>query len=149
MALERLQKILAHAGVASRRKAEQLIEAGKVFVNGKVVRELGSKADLDEDVIQVEGRTIREEHDKVYYVLYKPAGCVTTLSDPEGRATIRTYLEGIPERVYPVGRLDYDVEGALIVTNDGALAFSMMHPRFGVRRTYLAKVHGVPRRDQI
>jgi len=149
MALERLQKILAHAGVASRRKAEQLIEAGKVFVNGKVVRELGSKADLDEDVIQVEGRTIREEHDKVYYVLYKPAGCVTTLSDPEGRATIRTYLEGIPERVYPVGRLDYDVEGALIVTNDGALAFSMMHPRFGVRRTYLAKVHGVPRREQI
>ena len=149
MALERLQKILAHAGVASRRKAEQLIEAGKVFVNGKVVRELGSKADLDEDVIQVEGRTIREEQDKVYYVLYKPAGCVTTLSDPEGRATIRTYLEGIPERVYPVGRLDYDVEGALIVTNDGTLAFSLMHPRFGVRRTYLAKVHGVPRREQI
>jgi 23S rRNA pseudouridine2605 synthase len=149
MALERLQKILAHAGVASRRKAEQLIEAGKVFVNGKVVRELGSKADLDEDVIQVEGRTIREEQDKVYYVLYKPAGCVTTLSDPEGRATIRTYLEEIPERVYPVGRLDYDVEGALIVTNDGALAFSLTHPRFGVRRTYLAKVHGVPRREQI
>jgi 23S rRNA pseudouridine2605 synthase len=149
MALERLQKILAHAGVASRRKAEELIEAGKVFVNGKVVRELGSKADLDEDVIQVEGRTIREEQDKVYFVLYKPAGCVTTLSDPQGRATIRTYLEGIPERVYPVGRLDYDVEGALIVTNDGALAFSMMHPRFGVRRTYLAKVHGVPRREQI
>jgi len=146
---ERLQKILAHAGVASRRKAEALIESGHVTVNGKVVRELGSKADIDEDVIQVDGRTIRETQEKVYYVLYKPAGCVTTLSDPENRPTIKTYLEHIPERVYPVGRLDYDVEGALIVTNDGDLAFSMMHPRFGVRRTYLAKVHGVPTREQI
>jgi 23S rRNA pseudouridine2605 synthase len=149
MALERLQKILAHAGVASRRKAEELIESGHVTVNGKVVRELGSKADLAEDVIQVDGRTVREEQDKVYYVLYKPVGCVTTLSDPEGRQTIKTYVEHIPERVYPVGRLDYDVEGALIVTNDGDLAFSMMHPRFGVRRTYLAKVHGVPKEEQI
>ncbi len=149
MSAERLQKILAHAGVASRRKAEALIESGHVTVNGKVVRELGSKADIDEDVIQVDGRTIRETQEKVYYVLYKPAGCVTTLSDPENRPTIKTYLEHIPERVYPVGRLDYDVEGALIVTNDGDLAFSMMHPRFGVRRTYLAKVHGVPTREQI
>src|SRR5438132_11404083 len=149
MSAERLQKILAHAGVASRRKAEALIESGHVTVNGKVVRELGSKADLDQDLIQVDGRTIRETQDKVYYVLYKPAGCVTTLSDPEGRPTIRTYLEHIPERVYPVGRLDYDVEGALIVSNDGELAFSMMHPRFGVRRTYLAKVHGVPQQEQV
>jgi len=149
MAAERLQKILAHAGVASRRKAETLIESGHVTVNGKVVRELGSKADIDEDVIRVDGRTSRETQDKVYYVLYKPAGCVTTLSDPEGRATVKAYLEHVPERVYPVGRLDYDVEGALIVTNDGDLAFSMMHPRFGVRRTYLAKVHGVPTREQI
>jgi 23S rRNA pseudouridine2605 synthase len=97
----------------------------------------------------VDGRTIRETQDKVYYVLYKPAGCVTTLSDPEKRPTIKTYLQDIPERVYPVGRLDYDVEGALIVTNDGDLAFSMMHPKFGVRRTYLAKVHGVPGPEQI
>jgi 23S rRNA pseudouridine2605 synthase len=149
MSQERLQKILAHAGVASRRKCEVLIEEGRVTVNGRVVRELGSKADLAEDVIQVDGQTVREEQDKVYYVLYKPAGCVTTLSDPEGRTTIKRYLEGIPERVYPVGRLDYDVEGALIVTNDGQLAFSMMHPRFGVRRTYLAKVHGVPEPAQI
>ena len=149
MGAERLQKILAHAGVASRRKAEELIESGHVTVNGKVVRELGSKADIDQDVIRVDGRTIRETQEKVYYVLYKPAGIVTTLSDPEGRATIKTYLEHVPERVYPVGRLDYDAEGALIVTNDGDLAFSMMHPRFGVRRTYLAKVHGVPTREQI
>src|SRR5436853_1293328 len=149
MALERLQKILAHAGVASRRKAEELIVAGKVQVNGKVVRELGSKADLDEDEIRVEGRRIAEEQEKVYYVLYKPAGSVTTLSDPEGRQTIKPYIQHIPERVYPVGRLDYDVEGALIITNDGDLAFSMMHPRFGVRRTYLAKVHGVPAAEQL
>ena len=147
--LERIQKILAHAGVASRRKAESLIEQGHVTVNGKIVRELGSKADLDEDVIQVDGRTIREEQDKVYYVLYKPAGVVTTLSDPEKRQTIKKYIEHIPERVYPVGRLDYDVEGALIVTNDGSLAHLLMHPRFGVRRTYLAKVHGVPTEDQV
>ena len=147
--LERLQKILAHAGVASRRKAETLIEDGHVTVNGKVIRELGSKANLDEDVIQVDGRTIREEQDKVYYVLYKPAGVVTTLSDPENRETIKKYIEHIPERVYPVGRLDYDVEGALIVTNDGDLAHLLMHPRFGVRRTYLAKVHGVPSEEQI
>ena len=149
MSAERLQKILAHAGVASRRKAEELIEKGQVSVNGRVVRELGSKADLDEDLITVDGRIIRETQDKVYYVLYKPAGCVTTLSDPENRPTIKAYLEEIPERVYPVGRLDYDVEGALIVTNDGDLAFSMMHPRFGVRRTYLAKVHGVPAAEQL
>jgi 23S rRNA pseudouridine2605 synthase len=149
MAAERLQKILAHAGVASRRKAETLIESGHVTVNGKVVRELGSKANIDEDLIQVDGRTIRETQDKVYYVLYKPAGCVTTLSDPEDRPTIKRYLEHVPERVYPVGRLDYDVEGALIVTNDGDLAFSMLHPKFGVRRTYLAKVHGVPSPEQI
>src|SRR5207237_6254467 len=101
------------------------------------------------DVIAVDGRTIREAEDQVHYVLYKPAGVVTTLNDPEGRETIRKYLEHIPERVYPVGRLDYDVEGALIVTNDGELAFQMMHPRFGVRRTYLAKVHGVPQAEQI
>src|SRR2546427_6576143 len=149
MGAERLQKILAHAGVASRRKAEELIETGHVSVNGKVIRELGSKADIEQDLIQVDGRTIRETQDKVYYVLYKPAGCVTTLSDPEDRPTIKTYLEHIPERVYPVGRLDYDVEGALIVTNDGALAFSIMHPRFGVRRTYLAKVHGMPAPGQL
>ena len=122
MSMERLQKILAHAGVASRRKSEELIEQGKVTVNGKIVRELGSKADLDQDVIAVDGRTIRETQDKVHYLLYKPAGVVTTLSDPEGRKTIKTYLEEISERVYPVGRLDYDVEGALIVTNDGDLA---------------------------
>lgn len=142
--LERLQKILAHAGVASRRKAEELIAAGRVELNGKPVRELGTKADLDSDLIRVDGKLIRETQDKVWFVLYKPAGCVTTLSDPEGRPTIARYLEGVSERVYPVGRLDYDVEGALLITNDGELAHQLMHPRFGVRRTYLAKISGHP-----
>jgi 23S rRNA pseudouridine2605 synthase len=146
---ERLQKILAHAGVASRRKAEQLIAEGRVELNGQTVRELGTKADARTDLIRVDGKLIAEAEDKVWFVLYKPAGCVTTLSDPEGRPTIAQYLKGIPERVYPVGRLDYDVEGALLVTNDGELAHQLMHPRFGVRRTYLAKVAGVPRPEQI
>jgi len=147
--LERLQKLLAHAGVASRRKAEELIAAGRVEVNGKVVLELGTKADAALDVIRVDGRTVAEPEDKVWLVLYKPAGCVTTLSDPEGRHTIKEYLRAVTERVYPVGRLDYDAEGALLVTNDGELAHQLMHPRFGVRRTYLAKVPGTPRPEQI
>src|SRR5437868_12125128 len=146
---ERLQRIRAHAGVASRRKAEQLIAEGRVELNGKTVRELGTKADPRTDLIRVDGKLIAEPEDKVWFVLYKPAGCVTTLADPEGRPTIAQYLKGIPERVYPVGRLDYDVEGALLVTNDGELAHQLMHPRFGVRRTYLAKVAGVPRPEQI
>src|SRR3989441_3283609 len=146
---ERLQKILAHAGVASRRKAEQLIAEGRVELNGRTVKELGTKADPRKDLIRVDGKLIADPEEKVWFVLYKPAGCVTTLSDPEGRPTIAQYLKGIPERVYPVGRLDYDVEGALLVTNDGELAHQLMHPRFGVRRTYLAKVAGVPRPEQI
>ena len=146
---ERLQKILAHAGIASRRKAEELIAAGRVELNGAIVRELGTKADPNKDVIRVDGSIVSEAQEKVWFVLYKPAGCVTTLSDPEGRPTIKNYLKGIQERVYPVGRLDYDVEGALLVTNDGELAHQMMHPKFGVRRTYLAKVTGVPEAEKI
>jgi 23S rRNA pseudouridine2605 synthase len=139
---ERLQKILAHAGIASRRKAETLIAEGRVSLNGKKVTELGTKGDPEVDLISVDGKRIAEPQDKVWYVLYKPAGCVTTLSDPEDRPTIAQYLKAVAERVYPVGRLDYDVEGALLITNDGDLAHQLMHPRFGVRRTYLAKVHG-------
>src|SRR2546430_8919011 len=100
MTLERLQKILAHAGVASRRKSEELIEAGRVTVNGKGVRELGSKADLNQDLVQVDGRTIREEQDKVYYVLYKPAGAGTTPNGPQRRLNIKTYPEENPQRGY-------------------------------------------------
>ena len=146
---ERLQKILAHAGITSRRKAEALITAGRIELNGKVVKELGTKADVKSDVIRLDGKRIAEPEDKIWLVLYKPAGCVTTLSDPEGRPTIKEYLRDVIERVYPVGRLDYDVEGTLLVTNDGDLAHQLMHPKFGVRRTYLAKVHGVPLPEQI
>ncbi|HVI23413.1 MAG TPA: pseudouridine synthase, partial [Myxococcales bacterium] len=141
--------MLAHAGIASRRKAEKLIEEGRVELNGSIVRELGTKADPTNDVIRVDGRIVSEPEDKVYLLLYKPAATVSTLSDPEGRPTIAQYLVGIDERVYPVGRLDYDAEGALLVTNDGDLAHQLMHPRYGVRRTYLAKVSGVPKPEQI
>jgi 23S rRNA pseudouridine2605 synthase len=135
--------------VASRRKAEKLIEEGRVQLNGSVVHELGTKADLKSDIVRVDGRVISEPEEKVWFVLYKPAATVSTLSDPEGRPTIAQYLRAIPERVYPVGRLDYDAEGALLVTNDGDLAHQLMHPKYGVRRTYLAKVSGVPRAEQI
>lgn len=139
---ERLQKVLARAGIASRRKAEELIVAGQVEVNGKKVREFGTKVDPSRDTIRVDGKLVADIAESIYYVLFKPSGCVTTLSDPEGRASVGDYLKRLPERVFPVGRLDYDAEGAVILTNDGQLAHKLMHPRFGARRTYLAKVKG-------
>jgi 23S rRNA pseudouridine2605 synthase len=141
---ERLQKVLARAGIASRRKAEELITAGRVEVNAKKVTELGTKVDPRKDLIRVDGKLIADAESPVYLVLYKPAGVVTTLSDPEGRPTVASLLKGVPERVYPVGRLDYDAEGALLLTNDGDLAHKLTHPRFGAKRTYLAKVRGRP-----
>ena len=142
---ERLQKVLARAGIASRRRAEELITEGRVQVNGKRVTELGTRVDAAQDTIRVDGALVADIAERVHYVLYKPAGCVTTMSDPEGRATIKDWMRGIRERVYPVGRLDYDAEGALILTNDGELAHKLMHPKFGARRTYLAKVKGTVR----
>lgn len=140
----RLQKALAQAGLASRRKAEELISQGRVEVNGVVVRELGTKVEPARDLIRVDGKLLKDRERKVYYVLYKPAEMVTTLSDPQGRPTIRDCLKGIEQRVFAVGRLDWDAEGALLVTNDGELANRLMHPRYQVPRTYLAKVKGVP-----
>jgi 23S rRNA pseudouridine2605 synthase len=140
----RLQKVLAQAGVASRRKAEALIAEGRVDVNGAVVRELGTKVDPARDLIRVDGALLKDKERKVYYALYKPPGMVTTLSDPEGRPTVADCLRGIEERVFVVGRLDWDAEGALIATNDGELANRLMHPRYGAARTYLAKVKGEP-----
>lgn len=142
--LERLQKVLSRAGVASRRKAEELITSGHVSVNGRKVTELGTRVDAAKDEIRLDGALVADVDDRVYYVLFKPAGCVTTMSDPEGRPTVRDYLKFVRERIYPVGRLDYDAEGALILTNDGELAHKLMHPKFGATRTYLAKVKGVP-----
>ncbi|MEC0089806.1 pseudouridine synthase [Paenibacillus macquariensis] len=141
--MERLQKILAQAGIASRRKCEDLIVAGKVEVNGEVVTTLGTKADPDQDIITVSGRPIRNEK-KVYLVMNKPKGVITSASDPEGRKIVSDYLRDIKERVYPVGRLDYDTEGLLLLTNDGEFANLLTHPKHHVPKTYMATVKGVP-----
>lgn len=141
--MERLQKVLAHAGVASRRKCEELILAGKVEVNDEVVTTLGVKVNPAEDIIKVNGKLIQPEK-KVYVILHKPKGVITSVSDPHGRRVVTDYLKGIKERVYPVGRLDYDTEGLLLLTNDGEFANLLMHPRHHVPRTYHAYVKGVP-----
>ncbi len=142
--MERLQKILSQAGVASRRAAEKLIADGRVTVNGQTVREMGTKADLAADDIRVDGRRIRRVERLRYLLLYKPVGYVTTRSDPQRRRTVIDLLQGVREYVYPVGRLDYDTEGLLLLTNDGDLAAKLTHPRHGVERTYEARVTGMP-----
>lgn len=141
--MERLQKILAQAGIASRRKSEQLILDGRVEVNDRVVTELGVKADPKIDIIKVDGQLIKQER-KVYLLFHKPKGVITTLSDPKGRKTVADFLKKIPERVYPVGRLDYDTEGLLLLTNDGDFAQTMMHPSNEIPKTYYVHVKGVP-----
>lgn len=141
--MERLQKILARAGIASRRKCEELIRAGRVAVDGKVVTELGFKADPATSIITFDGTPLARE-EPVYILLNKPAGYVTTLSDPQGRPIVTDLLPGIKERVFPVGRLDYDTEGALILTNDGRLGQYIQHPSYEVNKTYLATVRGIP-----
>jgi len=139
---ERIQKILSAAGVASRRAAEEIILEGRVRVNGKVVSELGTKADPDRDHIKVDGKLINPKQPKAYIMLNKPAGFVTTMSDPEGRPIVANLLKGVRVRVYPVGRLDYDTEGLLLLTNDGDLAHLVTHPKHELPKTYLVKVKG-------
>ncbi|GGH24736.1 ribosomal large subunit pseudouridine synthase B [Paenibacillus segetis] len=143
MIMERLQKILAGAGVASRRKCEELILKGKVEVNGETVTTLGTKADPAVDVITVEGKSIGAEK-KLYIVFNKPKGVITSASDPQGRKIVTDYLKGVTERLYPVGRLDYDTEGLLLLTNDGDFAHLLTHPKHHVPKTYIAAVKGVP-----
>jgi len=140
----RLQKILSQAGLASRRAAETLIAEGRVTVNGATVREMGTKADAAVDDIRVDGRRVKAAEGKRYILLNKPAGVVSTRSDPQRRPTVIDVLVGVREYVYPVGRLDYDTEGLLLLTNDGDLAAKLTHPRHGVTRTYEARVVGVP-----
>jgi pseudouridine synthase len=140
----RLQKIISTAGVASRRAAEKLIQEGRVSVNGETVRELGSKADPEVDEIRVDDRRVKRAQRLRYYLLNKPRGYVTTRSDPEKRRTVLDLLKGVREYVYPVGRLDFDSEGLLILTNDGELAATLTHPRHEVERVYDAQVLGVP-----
>ncbi|MBY0506959.1 MAG: pseudouridine synthase [Bryobacteraceae bacterium] len=142
MAVERLQKIIAGAGLASRRKAEELITGGDVTVNGKVVTALGTKADLERDHIKVFGKLLKPPAHMVYLALNKPDGCVTTVSDPEGRPTVMEYVRGVKDRVYPVGRLDYHSEGLLLFTNDGEFANRITSAKFHVQKTYLVKANG-------
>jgi 23S rRNA pseudouridine2605 synthase len=142
--LLRLQKVLAQAGLASRRQAEEWIVAGRVAVNGKVITSLGTQADPDVDRITVDGRPICRFEPKVYYVLNKPRGYVSTCEDERGRPTVLDLLKPLQYRLFPVGRLDWDTEGVLLLTNDGELAQRLLHPRYQMRRTYLAKVDGIP-----
>jgi 23S rRNA pseudouridine2605 synthase len=142
MSQERLQKILARWGVASRRKAEELILAGRVSVNGETVVELGSKADPESDQIRVTGKHIRPPRQKLYLMLHKPKNCITTTSDPQGRETVMNFLKGVKERVYPVGRLDYQSEGLLLLTNDGDFANAILSAKSQVPKTYQVKVNG-------
>ncbi len=140
----RLQKVLSQAGIASRRAAETLMAEGRVTVNGTTVREMGTKADPAVDDIRVDGRRVKGAERLRYLLLNKPAGYVSTRSDPQRRPTVIDLLRGVREYVYPVGRLDYDTEGLLLLTNDGDLAARLTHPRHGVERTYEAQVAGMP-----
>ena len=139
---ERLQKILSKAGIASRRKAEEYILTGRVTVNGKEVTELGSKADLDHDHIKVDGHLLKPPKRKIYLALNKPKNVMTTAFDPEGRETVMKFVKGLRERVYPVGRLDYQSEGLILLTNDGDFANAITAARNHIEKTYLAKVTG-------
>jgi 23S rRNA pseudouridine2605 synthase len=142
--VERLQKILSQAGIASRRASEQLMLDGRVTVNGAAIRELGTKADAARDDIRVDGRRVKVITRHRYLLLNKPRGYVTTRSDEKQRPTVIDLLRGVSEYVYPVGRLDYESEGLLLLTNDGELAARLTHPRHGVARVYEARVLGVP-----
>ena len=146
---ERLQKIIAHAGFASRREAETMIREGRVTVNGRIVTELGSRADSERDHIKVDGKLITRPEPHRYILLYKPKEVMTTVEDPQGRRTVIELVRGIRERIYPVGRLDFHSEGLVLLTNDGELAFKVSHPTHGSVKTYHVKVRGVPEERMI
>ena len=145
----RLQKIISQANITSRRKAEELIRAGRVKVNGKITTELGSKADPDKDTIEVDGKRIEPKQQKIAILLYKPDGYITSMKDPEGRPTVAQLVDSIPVRLYPVGRLDYHTEGLLIMTNNGELSQSIQHPSRAIHKVYWAKVKGIPSKDKL
>jgi 23S rRNA pseudouridine2605 synthase len=147
--LERLQKIIARAGIASRRHAEELIRSGQVSVNGVVVTELGAKADPERDRVEAAGKVARASEERVYVLLHKPSEIVSTLADPEGRRTLRHLLVGVSERVFPVGRLDYAASGAVFLTNDGDLASRMLKASAHLPQTYWIKVKGRLSEDQL
>lgn len=148
--MERIQKILARSGIASRREAERLIQEGRVTVNGTVVTRLGSRADLEKDKIKVDGKLIRPQQ-PLYYVFHKPQGLITSMRDSEGRPSLGDWLEslGKKRRLFPVGRLDFNSSGLLLLTNDGELAQKLMHPRYGVRKVYRVKVNRCPSEEDL
>jgi len=146
--IERLQKVIAQSGVTSRRKAEQLIEDGKVKVNNKTVTTLGTKVSK-EDKVEVNGIQLEKER-PVYYLLYKPRGVISSVTDDKGRKTVTDLLgDEVEERVFPVGRLDYDTSGILLLTNDGEFANLLMHPKYEVDKVYVAKIKGIPRKGEL
>ena len=138
----RLQKFLADCGVASRRGAEALIKEGRVRVNGEVIREMGVKVDEENDIIEFDGERLKPQNKMIYIMLNKPEGFVTTVSDDKGRDTVMSLVSEIPARIYPVGRLDYDTEGLLLLTNDGELTYKITHPKNNIEKTYVAEVTG-------
>src|SRR4030042_130678 len=140
---QRINRILSLAGIASRRRADEMINAGRITVNDRVVRELGSKAAWGQDIIRVDGKEIPRPSGRIYLILNKPFGYICSLKDPEGRAIVTELLKGVPQRVYPVGRLDFDTLGLLLLTNDGDLSYRLTHPRYRVPRTYKATVEGI------
>lgn len=148
MASERLQKLLARAGVSSRRKAEDLIREGRVTVNGTVAA-LGARADPEHDSVKFDGKRVHPATSSIYLLFNKPKGCLTTRSDPEGRRTVYDLIPASYHALAPVGRLDYQTEGLLLFTNDGEFAERIAHPRFGCKKSYLVKVKGTPRREDI
>ncbi|MGG0716644.1 23S rRNA pseudouridine(2605) synthase RluB [Robertmurraya massiliosenegalensis] len=145
--MERLQKVIAHAGFASRRKAEQLIIDGQVKVNGKVVKELGIKVSST-DKVEVNGIPVEGE-EPVYFLFYKPRGVISSVKDDKGRKVVTDFLPEIKQRVYPVGRLDYDTTGLLLLTNDGEFANLLMHPKNEIEKVYVAKIKGIPSREKV
>ena len=145
----RLQKYMAKAGVASRRKSEELISQGLVKVNGKIIVEQGYIVDPDKDLVKVDGKTIKLERNKIYIMINKPVGYVTTLKDEKDRRIVTDLIEGVEERIYPVGRLDIDTSGLLLLTNDGDLTQKLTHPSNEVVKRYIAVVEGVPNRSEL
>ena len=143
--MERLQKVMAHCGVASRRKSEELIQAGRVTVNGKKVTELGVKVNQS-DKVEVDGVPIYQEQ-PVYYLFYKPKSVISAVSDDKDRPVVTDYFFGVPERIFPVGRLDYDTSGILLMTNDGEFANLLTHPKHEVDKVYVAKVKGIASKE--
>ncbi|MDK2820218.1 MAG: rRNA synthase [Clostridia bacterium] len=141
----RLQKYLAQAGVASRRRAEAMIRAGHVEVNGQKVTAMGKQVQPGRDKVTVNGQVVKLVEEKVYILLYKPAGYITTVTDPRNRPKVMDLVKDVPVRLYPVGRLDYSTEGLLLLTNDGELTLRLTHPRYEISKTYLAKVKGIPK----